>query len=686
MKFAPSQSIVSQMFQAEVPNLWDLFPETNTYWSPDFLVLEVREHGAGRIAFSPDGLRLASGGDDKTLRLWSLAGEQLHVLGHGSGIGWVKFTSGGKSLASITDKWHVHIWDVFTGELLLDFHLSGSPWYDCQVAISPSGNIAWTDKNKSLWLCDPSGERDQLFSTAIMTFVDAPAASVAGLSDGDLHSNETRYANGEVVEDAPGYRSEDPLKITAIAFSLDGQLAVGTEDGRLMYWVAGIAVEPKVMQWHSSTVWSIISAPNGEFATCDYDNLVCIWSHSKGEIHCRWQRKFEFEVMNAMALSPNGLLALGSLNTVQMWNTRADMQVGAFTGHIDDVKDIAVSSRGQFASASEDETIRLWTIQPTSERVTEEINNKQMAHSEVKGCASTSDGTTIYSRHFAGEVRTWDMRTGKELQLFKGYIREATAAAISPDGTVVASGSLDAKVRMWDVRTGEELRCFEEHSGMIRSLAFSPDAKVIASASGACWLLWDAKTGTVLRRCEFEGGVTSLTFSPDGKVVVTAYLQHKVLVWDAQTGEKLHQFHPRQDHVADIAVNCQKVIALASDKEWPIQLWDGRSGNLLLELSADDDAPGPGRVEFCPSGEILHTNAGTFALADVLSSTGPKFSFRPALLRLNKTGDWIQHCGENVLWIPSEYRESFPAKTISQEHCLAIPTLSKGMVFFRLKK
>jgi WD40 repeat protein len=114
-----------------------------------------------RLVFSPDGVSLACGSDEPSVRLWQVSNGSLqHLLrGHTDTVRVVAFSSDGRLLASGSADDSVMIWDLSTGDLL--HTLEGHTQDVFGLAFSPDGEILASgsgDNTIILWRVS-SGER-----------------------------------------------------------------------------------------------------------------------------------------------------------------------------------------------------------------------------------------------------------------------------------------------------------------------------------------------------------------------------------------------------------------------------------------------------------------------------------------------------------------------------------------------
>jgi hypothetical protein len=83
-----------------------------------------------------------------------------------------------------------------------------------------------------------------------------------------------------------------------------------------------------------------------------------------------------------------------------------------------------------------------------------------------------------------------------EVRRFEGHTNGAFGVAFSPDGRYALSGAGDGNVRLWEVATGRVVRQFSGHNGPVGGFAFSPDGRQALTASyDQTARLWDVQTG-----------------------------------------------------------------------------------------------------------------------------------------------------------------------------------------------
>jgi WD40 repeat protein len=117
---------------------------------------------SGKLAFSPDGKRLATDGDDNELKVWDVkTGKELLVLkGHTGYVTAVAFSPDGRRLASTSEDKTVKVWDAQTVQELLT--LEGHGRWASGVAFSPDGHrlaAGAADGTVKVWDATPLPEK-----------------------------------------------------------------------------------------------------------------------------------------------------------------------------------------------------------------------------------------------------------------------------------------------------------------------------------------------------------------------------------------------------------------------------------------------------------------------------------------------------------------------------------------------
>jgi WD40 repeat protein len=113
-----------------------------------------------------------------------------------------------------------------------------------------------------------------------------------------------------------------------------------------------------------------------------------------------------------------------------------------------------------------------------------------------------------------------------------------------------------------------------------------------------------------------------------------------------------------------------------------VRIWDPATGQCALTLHINS-------VGFLQFDKIslshLHTSVGTFNLSFTSPSTYVPYCSTSLPKRygygLNDDGSWITYNGDNLLWLPAEYRPIYPFLFASSATKLAIACSSDRVIF-----
>jgi WD40 repeat protein len=281
--------------------------------------------------------------------------------------------------------------------------------------------------------------------------------------------------------------------------------------------------------------------------------------------------------------------------------------------------------------------------------------------SGVTSVAFSHDSTRLASASYDSTVKIWDASSGACLQTLEGHGDAVLSVAFSHDSTRLASASYDSTVKIWDASSGACLQTLEGHSSGVTSVAFSHDSTRLASASyDSTVKIWDASSGACLQTLEGHSNwVNSVAFSHDSTRLASASDDSTVKIWDASSGACLQTLEGHSSGVTSVAFSHDSTRLASASDDSTVKIWDAHSGACLHTLNVGKTL---NSFSFDPTNSYLYTEIGTIDIqsletsirTDIVEPTRPLY----VGTGVSSDGIWIQHAGNNMLWVPSEYRPS----------------------------
>jgi WD40 repeat protein/serine/threonine protein kinase len=529
--------------------------------------LEGHAGPAWQVAFSPDGRILASGGSDRSVRLWDLAsGETLQLLPeHPSPVKGVAFRPDGRSVVAACDDGTVKVWDLGTGQKTFSFRgellaYPWSPWFS-------------SDARRLGWSC----------------------------LDGVIKIWDTSTGRLEIDQQSNTHQCR------AIAFSPDGsRIAVAGFDGTLRLLDAVTGREILTIFAHPSLVADVAFSPDGhQLASASYDQTVRLWDATP---------------LTNDPLAPHCV---------------------TLAGHTDKVSEVAFSADGRWlASASWDHTIKLWELCGKGAPRVSTLEGQSTAptpgaialrftlrghHGIVTGVSFSSDNRTLASASWDDTVRLWDMQSPSGDTLTErrsvSLTRRVTSIAFSPDGQLLAIGQ-DNGIALYNPASGQEVHPFKQTPAPVPGLAFSPDSRhlISAGASDRAVKVWDVDAEKFRFEIRHNPNPNScVAVSRDGRRIAApgpgrAAADHTVRVWDVDWKAKRYTesctLKGHRGYVWKVAFSPDGRYLASGSWDSTIKVWDLKAPASTEPVTLRGHAGFVLGLAFSPDGRCLASASG----------------------------------------------------------------------------
>ncbi len=554
--------------------------------------------------------RVASGADDNTVKVWSVADAKLiaTLYGHMGDVSAVAPIPGDEILASASQDGHVRIWSLADNRLLRD--LPGR--------LQPVTALAATPDAK--FLC-------------------------AGYEDGTIRL--WTVSDGRLFATLEGHSST----VGALVATADGRLVSASSDNSVRFWSIDSRRSLGVLSGHHTRAVTRLAANQTVVVSGSDDGTIKVWSISD------MAPLLSFDAhrggVRALALSERGdaILSAGDDGTLKI-SSLAD---GTLRNELRPTSPISaiIATSNRLVSGGRDGVIALWDAEP--DRFSAYLrdpalsgssaSNKLKAHrGAITRLAISPNGDQVYSGAREAVSKVWGLPGGVLLSRLSGAADLSDGPLVPVSDTTVASPAAvvrdiviwsqgdappaaptprrskrpaPAKATTPSVRAAKVERTLKGHAAPVTALAVNAARTLLASGafdgSVRLWSLVDGAPGHVLQAS--GTAVRHVAVAQDGLTAVSGGAGKQIRIWSTADGRLRDVVHLPAGDLGTVAVSPDGRVLAATGGKWLV-MWSLEDGRPLMNSFYQGE---PGSSQFTPDGRhfALGLSDGTLEIWSV---------------------------------------------------------------------
>jgi WD40 repeat protein/DNA-binding SARP family transcriptional activator len=599
------------------------------------LDLEVPGVG-GLLAWSRKGVFVTEGPQDSGLIEIrdSETGERVRSFhGHDGDVTDVALSPDGSRLASTGEDGTLKVWDPSTGRLLSSLAAPGDAWGPSFSADGSLVAAAWEEPGDQVRVLDLSTDR-------VVSTIRVPQAIDTALSpDGKRVAVAQWWPSGQVGAVFDVSTGQKALALAgpnccasprsrAVSWSPDGRLVAASSEGTARVWDAATGTVRYTLLGHSSFVLSVAWSPDSSrLVTGSSDGTAKVWEIGSDGVRERWSLSAQETKSGivGVAFSPDGMRVMAgdaSSSAVQVWDLGptgdAEWANLPAPGHpaaefMPDGRHVLTSSWKGRVDRLAAGAVTIWDLQTgrdsrTIGPATDYFNFESFAVGPDGSSIALGGNSDPECCGGASAVRAWDTSTGEELWRI-GHDRTVNEVAFSPDGEYLATADWEGTAKIVD-RSGRVIQVLggPQANFNFSDVAFSLDGRLVATAEfdnrGRDRVrVWDWARRDVLLTIDAEGPWPQVEFDPNGPRVALSGSDGLAEIWDVESGERLAVLAGPPGGVKGLAFSPDGSRIATASVDGLVRLFDADTGARELRLRGSGCAVEG--VAFSPDGRKL---------------------------------------------------------------------------------
>ncbi|HOW70238.1 MAG TPA: protein kinase [Phycisphaerae bacterium] len=310
--------------------------------------------------------------------------------------------------------------------------------------------------------------------------------------------------------------------------------------------------------------------------------------------------------VRALAVRPDGQrVASGDAEGwIRLWDPQSGTTVGMMHGHRGPVNSVEFSpDGGRLASGGSDGTVCIWDPSAGSSEISLDARAGAVVSVRFR-----SGGEGVAAGYADDKVRLWDIPSRGVTRTLPGFDGRFDSLAFSPDGRFLAGAGTGNRIEVWPIEAGAEARTLARYNFPVCASAFSLDSRLFAASQlNGSIQLWDV-AGWARLRTEFRRlGLTSpspLAFSPDSKRLASVGFQGRILtLWALPKGTSLRNFHGHDGVIRAAAFSPDGQWVVTGSADHTLKVWDGNPTKQLNRFREHRAAVSG--LAFSPDGRMI---------------------------------------------------------------------------------
>lgn len=506
--------------------------DTATLWHKEgkYLKQFATETTVQQLAFSADGKKLLTLGQDEAIRVWQISKKsnskfsvnlQNLLKGHVGAVTHAQFDSAGDYLLSGGADQRLRLWNLHNNGQLLQLETQGAV---LQVAFlaDKQGLLARSDSTLQIW--DLQGR-----VLATRTLKPGMALYPNFAQKRLLYVENSGKATYWRLPDLAAQDFMIAPEMLGSDYQAETETLLSYQADKVQLWQAQ-AHKFRQIQHDASGVNNMRFSPDGQWLALTTDTLgVFLQPLLVGEKAI--QLPHTHPIYSVLFGQDGQLIDAGQAQDMQRWDWRNATQIQTLHNNHGAVLQLSLRADGQqFLSRSFD-SVALWSITGELQaRLAPEIG-------ELIDSGYRPDGKQLYSLHNDLMLKKytlllWDIN-GK-LQHRIELSAAITQACYHPNNQQLALGTEtgDLLVFVWQALEKPVLHRLEAHKDAITQLHYSPDGLFLfSSALDGEYRFWDTQNDTVSLSGFSDSWIEQVVFSPDGQYVLIQDYQGLSLLW-----------------------------------------------------------------------------------------------------------------------------------------------------------